>query len=451
MKLRFAPSPTGNLHVGNARTLLLNWLMAKKHKATFILRFDDTDLERSKDEYAVQIKEDMAWLGLDYDQEVKQSARLDLYKKAAEFLKESGRLYPCYETKQELDFKRKRQLSQGRPPVYDRAALRLTSDEIAEFEQEGRVPHWRFKLDQDTTITWDDAAHGLLSFEAKHFSDPILIRENGAPVYTLSGVVDDLDLEITHIVRGDDHISNTAIQIQVMDALAGHLNGKSTDFTFAHMPLLTGEEGEGLSKRLGSLGLKDLKEQNIEPLALIQYLGTLGNPESPEMALSIGDFLASFDLGKFGKSSPKFSPGDLDRANEKYLHAVTFDHIKHRLDDLGFKDISPEFFQTIQGNIVRLTDIKEHYDICYGVVTPKIEETDYISSALDALPEGPWTADTWMTWTGALKAKTGRKGKALFMPLRQALTAADHGPEMKNLLPFIGPEKTKKRLQGETA
>ncbi len=446
MKLRFAPSPTGNLHVGNARTLLLNWLYAKKQGATFILRFDDTDLERSKDEYEAQIKKDIAWLGLDYDEIVKQSDRLDIYKEAAEKLKASGRLYPCYETKKELDFKRKRQLSQGRPPVYDRAALRLSPEEIATFETEGRVPHWRFKL-EDATITWQDAAHGEMIFEAKHFSDPILIRENGAPVYTLSGVVDDIDLDITHIVRGDDHISNTAIQIQLMEALGT----KGTDFIFAHLPLLTGSKGEGLSKRLGSLGLMDLKAQNYEPMALINYLGHLGNPEESDVALTLGDFVKTFDLSKFGKSAPKFSEEDLQRANGKFLQAVSFDQIKPRLKELGFTKTTKEFWETIRGNLTLLTDVKEYEAVCFEEISPKIEETDFVDQAKFSLPQGTWDEETWQKWTTHLKEETGRKGKPLFMPLRQALTGEDHGPEMKKLLPFIGYDKAFKRLSGQKA
>lgn len=445
MKLRFAPSPTGNLHVGNARTLLLNWLYAKKKGAEFVLRFDDTDLERSKDEYAEQIKKDMAWLGLSYDSVIKQSDRLSLYQEAAEKLKKSGRLYPCYETKNELDFKRKRQLSQGRPPIYDRAALRLTAEEIAAFEAEGRLPHWRFQL-EDVTITWHDAAHEELSFEAKHFSDPILIRENGAPVYTLSGVVDDLDLGITHIVRGDDHISNTAIQIHLMEALGG----RGEDFIFAHLPLLTGADGEGLSKRLGSLGLKDLKEKNYEPMALINYLGSLGNPEESDIALALKDFISSFDLSKFGKSSPKFSQEDLQRANGKFLQVVPFEQIKDRLNDLGFTKTTKAFWETIQGNLTLLTDVKEYEDICFSSITPRIEEKDFIEQAKDVLPKEPWDEETWGQWTSTLKTQTGRKGKSLFMPLRQALTAEDHGPEMKKLLPFIGYQKAMKRLDGQS-
>ena len=447
MKLRFAPSPTGNLHVGNVRTLLLNWLFAKKHNASFLLRFDDTDVERSKTEYRDQIKADMAWLGLTFDDEVQQSDRLHLYNDAAEKLKASGRLYPCYETKAELDFKRKRQLSQGKPPVYDRAALRLTPEDIKDFEDEGRIPHWRFKLDESATISWHDAAHGDISFEAKHFSDPILIRENGAPVYTLSGVVDDMDLNITHIVRGDDHISNTAIQIQLIEALGG----KGTDFVFAHLPLLTGEGGEALSKRLGSLGIKDLRAEAFEAMAVVNYIGGLGNSIDHDVAVTMDEFVNTFSLETYGRSSPQFIMADLLRANEKYLHAVSFEAIQSRLSEHGFPNVTPAFWETVQGNLVKITDIKDIYKICYETIEPKIEDSEFIRIALKHLPHEPWSRETWQEWTEVIKKETGRKGKNLFMPLRQALTAEDHGPEMKNLLPFIGYEKASQRLLGQTA
>ena len=296
------------------------------------------------------------------------------------------------------------------------------------------------------TIKWQDGAHGDLSFEAKHFSDPILIRENGAPVYTLSGVVDDLDLGITHIVRGDDHISNTAIQIHLMEALGGC----GSDFVFTHLPLLTGSEGEGLSKRLGSLGLKDLKEENYEPMALVNYLGNLGNPEESSISLNLEDFISSFDLSKFGKSTPKFSQEDLQRANGKFLQVVPFEQIKARLEELGFTKTTKDFWETIQGNLTLLTDVKEYEDICFSTINPKIEDQDFIEQAKESLPKAPWNEETWVQWTSALKTDTGRKGKALFMPLRQALTGDDHGPEMKKLLPFIGYDKALKRLSGQS-
>jgi glutamyl-tRNA synthetase len=446
MKLRFAPSPTGHLHVGNARTLILNWLYAKKHGADFILRFDDTDPERSRDEYAEQIKVDMAWLGLVYSQAYKQSDRLTLYLEAAEQLKQSGRLYPCYETKQELDFKRKRQLSQGRPPIYDRAALKLTAEDIAHFEAEGRVPHWRFKLNAGE-IAWDDLAHGALSFQGANLSDPILIRENGAPVFTLSGVVDDIDLKITHIVRGDDHISNTAIQIQIIEALGCDPRA----FHFAHLPLMTGAQGEGFSKRLGSLSLKQLHAEGYEPLALLNYLGRLGNSKEYELAFSLEELAQTFDLQEYGRSSPKFSLEDLGRVNAKVLQALSFDSIKGRLEQEGYPDVAPEFWEMVKGNLNKLQDLRLYTQICFAEVIPVITDEAYLQIACEALPSEPWSEATWKQWTTVLKESTDRKGKDLFMPLRQALTGEDHGPEMHKLLPFIGYEKAIKRLSGRRA
>ena len=450
MKLRFAPSPTGHLHVGNARTLILNWLYAKKHGADFILRFDDTDPERSRDEYVDQIKVDMAWLGLVYSQDYKQSDRLSLYLAAAEQLKKKGRLYPCYETKQELDFKRKRQLSQGRPPLYDRAALNLTQDDIRQFEAEGRVPHWRFKLNAGE-IAWDDIAHGALSFQGANLSDPILIRENGAPVFTLSGVVDDIDLNITHIVRGDDHISNTAIQIQIIEALGCDPQA----FHFAHLPLMTGAQGEGFSKRLGSLSLKQLRADGYEPLALVNYLGRLGNSKEYDLALSLEELANSFDLNEYGKSSPKFSLEDLGRINAKILQTLPFERVKGCFEQEAYQDVTPEFWDMVKGNLNKIQDLGLYTQICFADVTPvsadAIADKDYLQKACEALPPEPWSEETWKQWTATLKDITGRKGKELFMPLRQALTGEDHGPEMHKLLPFIGYEKAIKRLSGVRA
>lgn len=446
MKLRFAPSPTGYLHVGNTRTLLVNWLFAKHNNAAFVLRFDDTDTERSKQEYETQIVQDLAWLGVEYSQTFKQSKRLDLYARMAEKLKVDGRLYPCYETKEELDLKRKILLTQGKPPIYDRAALKLSDSEIKAYEAQGRTPHWRFKL-SDKAITWKDMAHGELRFEATNLSDPVVIREDGNPLFTFSGMVDDLDMGITHIIRGDDHITNTAIQIQILEALGG----KSEDFTFAHIPLLTGAQGEGLSKRLGSLSLMDLKAQGYESLALCNYLAGLGMPEELPLSLTTEELAKAFPFEKLGKSTPRFDEVDLKRMNAKILHHIDFAHISQRLNTEGFQDVTQDFWDTIKGNLEMIADIKPFQAICFGEVTPVSNDPAFLNEALAHLPETPWDQDTWTTWTTALKEKTGRKGKELFMPLRQALTAEDHGPEMKNLLPFIGRDKVIARLSGQKA
>jgi len=442
VKLRFAPSPTGLLHIGNLRTALLNWMYARKHKGEFILRFDDTDHERSKKEYVDSIHRDLEWLGLKIDDVFHQLDRMDDYNNAAERLKESGRLYPCFETPRELEFKRKRLMSQGQPPIYDRAALKLSQDEIDQFLKEGRKPHWRFKLLPEK-IEWDDMAHGPMEFHGENLSDPILIRENGMPVYTLPSVVDDLDKGITHIMRGDDHITNTAIQLQLIQALGGDVNS----IKFAHFPLLTGEKGEGLSKRLGSLSIQSLREENTEAMAILSYLSKLGSSQDILPCTDFEQLLSDFSLEKYGRSSPKFSVDTLNRLNEKYLHSLNYQQIKMRLDALGLSNVDEDFWEFAKGNIEKLTDLKELLDICFGDIHPIIEEPDYINQALELLPQGPWDMDTWKSWTQALKEETGRKGKNLFMPLRMALTGQKHGPEMKEVLLKIGYDKAKARLQ----
>jgi len=441
MKLRFAPSPTGYIHIGNARTLLVNWLYAQKHGAEFILRFDDTDRERSRDEYAQQIIQDMAWLNLDYKEVVKQSDRYDLYRHAAEGLKESGRLYPCFETKEELDFKRKRQLSQGKPPLYDRAALKLTPEEIDHFMKEGRTPHWRFKL-ADELIEWVDLCHGPISFQGANLSDPIVIRENGDPIFTFSGAFDDMDLGITHIIRGNDHLANTAIQIQMISALGG--NPKS--ITFGHTPLITGAQGEGLSKREGSLSIKDLKEEGFEALAIENYLAHMGISEEFHLSLTLEKLVQDFEITKLGKSSPKFLYEDLARTNMRLLHQRSFEDVQGEIQELGLHNITADIWYAVRENLNFIQDIKHISHICFEDITPVIMDAKFCQLAADKLPVEPWTEETWSAWTNALKEETGRKGKELFMPLRQALTAQEHGPEMKKLLPIIGYERAKKRL-----
>jgi glutamyl-tRNA synthetase len=448
MKLRFAPSPTGYIHVGNARTLLINWLYARHHSASFYLRFDDTDRERSKHAFEEQIIEDLNWLGLSYDAVFRQSERLDIYTKAAEQLKSIGRLYPCYEAKEELEFKRKRLLAQKRPPIYDRAALKLTASQVADFEKQGRQPHWRFLLKEDE-IKWDDLTHGTLSFQASNLSDPILLREDGTPIFTLSGMVDDLEMGITHILRGNDHITNTAIQIQILEALGG----KNADFHFGHVPLLTSADGEGFSKRLGSLSLQDLRSEGYESLSILNYLASLGLSEEMPVALTLDTLAKSFDLQKLGRASPKFSLEGLDRTNTKILHTLSYTDVQERLKQEGLPQITPAFWEMVKDNLMKLKDIEPYLTTCFGEITPVIQTADkpYLEQAIAALPSEPWSESTWHSWTQTLKEKSGRKGPELFMPLRQALTGDSHGPEMKKLLPFISPQKVIKRLSGERA
>jgi len=440
MKLRFAPSPTGYLHLGNTRTLLINYLLAQQLGADFILRLDDTDNARCKPEYVDQIIADLAWLGVNYSHIVKQSGRNALYQKAIEHLKSDGYLYPCFESKEELDFKRKRQLSQGRPPLYDQAALSLTRQQIQNLMDQGHQPHWRFKISPDM-IQWQDLAHGTLSFEGAHLSDPVVIRGDGTPLFTLVGIIDDLDMKITHIVRGDDHITNTAVQLQIAKAMGAD----PTQFSFAHVPLLTDASGAGLSKRLGSLSLKDLQAEGYEPYAIANYLSTLGMGEKPLHTTSYADLTGHLDLSKLGKSSPKFSMDDLKRTNSDILHHLNFDQVSFRHDNL-----TADFWQAVQGNLNTQSDLQGLLDICFGQITPIITDDVFIKLALDQLPPEPWSQHTWGQWTQALSQQTERKGKSLYMPLRLALTAQEHGPEMKKLLPYVGYAKAQKRLNGET-
>ncbi|MBN9343518.1 MAG: glutamate--tRNA ligase [Caedibacter sp. 38-128] len=444
--LRFAPSPTGLLHIGNARTALINWLFARKNKATFILRLDDTDLARSEQQYEQAIYEDLKWLGLSYDRIEWQSKRLREYEKAADALKASGRLYACYETPEELEFKRRRLLSQGRPPIYDRAALNLTPEEHAHFLKEGRKPHWRFKL-MSEAISWKDLIRGEISFEGENLSDPILIREDNSPVYTLSSVVDDIDFGITHVIRGEDHITNTAIQLQLIEALGAD----SKSFTFGHVQYLLGEQGESLSKRIGSLSLRQLREEGYEACALASYLAKLGTSEDISPALSLDQLISEFDISHVGRAAPRFSKNMLDRMNARLLHHQSYNHAQARLAEEGLHYIHEEFWNMCHGNINKLMDLKHIWNICTQELAPKIEDASYLEEACRSLPFEPWSSETWVIWTQALKEKTGRKGKDLFMPLRQALTGEDHGPEMKELLPLIGREKALKRLQGKVA
>ncbi|MFN7710595.1 MAG: glutamate--tRNA ligase [Holosporales bacterium] len=445
--LRFAPSPTGLLHIGNARTCLINWAYARHVGGDLILRLDDTDLERSREEYAVALQEDLRWLGVDWQRYEKQSARLDRYALAAEALKKSGRLYPCYERPEELELKRKLALTQGKPPLYDRAALQLTEDERRKLEAEGRKPHWRFKL-LPGEIQWNDLVHGTLKFDASNLSDPVLVREDGMPVYTLSSVVDDHEMGVTHILRAEDHITNTAIQIQLFEALSG----TPCALTFGHFPLVVDAQGEKLSKRLGTLGLRELGANGIEPLALASYLLTLGTSDDIHAFGTVAELIAAYDVEKFSKSSPRFNMEDLDRINQRYLHALPFSLVQDRIELCDLRpSVDEAFWSVVRGNLTTLKDIHHWHQAAYGQITPIIEEHDYVAQALDLLPQAPWDETTWKTWTSALASATGRKGRTLFMPLRQALTGEAHGPEMQFFLPYIGYEKARCRLMGQTA
>ncbi|MBF0129188.1 MAG: glutamate--tRNA ligase [Alphaproteobacteria bacterium] len=441
--VRFAPSPTGFLHVGNARVALLNWLYARAQGGRFVLRLDDTDAERSRPEYARAIGEDLSWLGLSWSGQVRQSERLDRHRAAEARLREAGRLYPCYETPEELELRRKLQLSRGRPPVYDRAALALDGVARARLESGGRRPHWRFLLD-DRDAQWDDLVRGPCHYSARHLSDPVLVRADGTYLYTLPSVVDDIDLGITHVIRGDDHVTNTAVQIQVFEALG------APPCAFAHVALLTDATGQGLSKRLGSMSLRDLRDEGVEPETLVNFLATLGTSEAMGAVRSLDGLAAGFDFARIGRAQPRFDDAELRHANARYLHDMPFAAARPRLAALGLSDANEAFWLAVRPNLARLSEAVSWWAVCGDAIRPVIEDPAFAAAAAALLPPEPWDGTTWGVWTSAVRQATGRKGKDLFHPLRLALTGLDHGPELKGLLPLIGRERVLERLSGAT-
>ena len=440
VKVRFAPSPTGKLHVGNVRTALVNWLFAKGQGGSFVLRIDDTDLARSTQEFEDGIETDLTWLGLVWDERYNQSKRFDRYEEAAARLKASGRLYPCYETADELDRRRKVQLSRGLPPIYDRAALELTEAEKAAYEAEGRRPHWRFKL-EGKRVAWEDLARGHAEVDTASMSDPVLIREDGLFLYTLPSVVDDIDMDITHIIRGEDHVTNTGAQIEIFEALDAKVPG------FAHMPLLVGADGAALSKRLGSLSISDMRDQGYEPIAITSHLGKIGTSDNLEIAASVEALGQSFAFSKMGRSPARYDTADLDRLNAQALHSFSYAEAQPRLAALGV-DLGEGFWEAVKPNLNKFADVADMARIVTGPITPVIEDAAFAAAALDVLPE-VIDAGAWSAWTTAVKDKTGAKGKGLFMPLRLALTGQAHGPDMAAMAPLIGREAIVRRLKGE--
>ncbi len=445
--VRFAPSPTGRLHVGNVRTALINWLFARGHGGQFVLRIDDTDTERSTAAFEQGIRDDLTWLGLHWDDTFSQSARFAEYGAAADRLRETGRLYACYETAEELERKRKIALSRGRPPVYDRAALELTDKQKAAFEAEGRAPHWRFRLSGERCV-WDDLVRGPQSIDTASISDPILIRGDGSYLYTLPSVVDDIDTKITHVVRGEDHVTNSGAQIEIFEALGG------TPPAMAHTPLLVGADGQGLSKRLGSLSIRQLAEEGVEPLALASLLARIGTSDNVEPGESLEALASAFSFDKIGRSPARFDEKELWSLNASLLHGLSFDAVRDRLAAMDPRMAEgPLFWETVRENCERLGDAATWLDAACGEVVPLVEAEDreFLAAALDALPGGAVTEATWGAWTAALKQATGRKGRALFMPLRKALTGQAHGPDMASMLVLIGRERAAARLAAAIA
>ncbi|MEX6632113.1 glutamate--tRNA ligase [Hyphococcus lacteus] len=440
VKVRFAPSPTGKLHVGNVRAALWNWLFARKSGGTFVLRIDDTDLERSTQAFEDGIRTDLAWLGLTYDETMRQSARFDRYAEAAEGLKTAGLLYPCYETADELDRKRKIQRARSLPPVYDRAALSLTEQQKTAFEAEGRKPHWRFKLSQGQ-VKWTDLIRGETVVDTASVSDPVLIRADGVFLYTLPSCVDDIDLAITHVMRGEDHVTNTGVQIEIIKALGG------TPPQFAHHSLLVGADGQGLSKRLGSLSIEAMRDDGIEPAAITSLLAKLGTADPVVPQADLMKQAESFDFDRLGRAPARFDNTELEALNAKLFHETDFEAVAERLDGV---EINADVWNAIRGNITRLKDVADWVEVISGEVDPVIDDQAFADEAAGLVPD-TLDGDSWAVLTNALKEKTGAKGKKLFMPLRLALTGRERGPEMAVLLPLIGAEKARARLRGERA
>ena len=430
---RFAPSPTGYIHVGNLRTALMNYLIARKAGGTFILRLDDTDQERSKQEYIDGLFADLEWLGLHWDRVERQSLRYDRYHAAADRLRAEERFYECFETPTELDLKRKKAAAMGRPPVYDRASLGLSDEQKAAARAEGKQGYWRFLLNQ-TRIEWEDGIIGPLSIDAASVSDPVLIRADGQVLYTFASSVDDIEMGVTHIVRGADHVTNTATQIQIMEAMGG------TPPAFAHHSLLTGAQGEELSKRLGTLSLRDLRARGVEPMALLSLMARLGSSKPVELASSIDDLAAGFDVSSFGAAPTKFDAEDLFPLTRGVVQAKPFAEVAPRIAALGVPaGMAEAFWAVARGNITVLDDLAGWWALIRDGAEPLVDEADrdFVAQALAMLPPQPWTNATWGEWTQAVKDATGRKGKDLFRPLRRALTGRDAGPEMADLMPLL--------------
>ena len=436
---RFAPSPTGLLHLGNIRTALINWLYARTHNGKFILRIDDTDQERSKDEYISKIKYDLEWLGIDYDDTFNQSSRFERYREQFEKLKADGRIYPCYETPEELERKRKLQMASGGKQVYDRSSLSLTDEEKRAYEDDGRKPHWRFLL-QTERLKWNDLLKGEIDIDLTSLSDPVLFREDGVPLYTFSSAVDDIDYNITNVIRGDDHTSNTAVQIEIINAI------DKNRITFAHHALLKASSGDKLSKRDNVISIDSFRKSNLEPLAILSLLATIGTSQSIELKDSLNQIISEFKLETISTSPGRIEIDVLNALNKKQVQKLNFDEVSERLKNINQK-IDEKFWNTIRSNLETVESVKQWSDIVFDSNLIEAEDKEYIKSAMELIPDDPWDENTWELWTSAIKEKTGRKGKELFLPLREAFTGMSHGPEMKLLIQLIGREKILERVK----
>lgn len=449
--LRFAPSPTGKIHIGNVRTATLNWLYAAKHAGTFILRLDDTDLERSTEEFAQGIRDDLTWLGLTWAREERQSLRTAQYEAAADKLKAAGILYPCYETEDELERRRNRQRALGRPPIYDRAALKLSREDRAKIEAEGRKPHWRFRLPntsvehglvpQPTIVSWNDLIRGDQMVDLGSLSDPVLIRADGTFLYTFTSVVDDIEFGITHIIRGEDHVTNTGVQIAIIEALGG------VPPAFGHHSLLIGADGQALSKRLGALSVESFRAEGLEPMAVLSHAALVGTSDAIEPHRARSELASLLDLDKISKAPGRFDLEELRGLNAKLLHKLPYEDVADRLTAMGITG-GPAFWEAVRGNLRVLSDAQGWWQVVSGSIEPVVEDGPFLATAARLIPAEPWSGETWAQWTNAIKTETGAKGKALFHPLRLALTGTEQGPDLKALLPLIGREKALARLAG---
>lgn len=439
--VRFAPSPTGRLHVGNVRTALINWMFAHSLSGRFILRIDDTDLERSTREHEDALRTDLNWLGLVWDETFNQSARFKLYDRAADTLRSMGLLYPCYDTAEELEVRRRIAQTRGRPPVYDRAALALSAEARAQLEAEGRRPHWRFRLSGER-VEWNDLVRGPQSIDTSSVSDPVLIREDGSYLYTLPSVVDDIEAGITHVVRGEDHVTNSGAQIEIFMALGGRAP------EMAHMPLLVGADGAALSKRIGSLSMEQLREAGYEPMAICSYLAKLGTSDNIEPRSMLAQLCEEFSFAKIGRAPARFDQDDLKALNAALVHEMPFETVSERLSAIDERAGSEAFWIAVRENCSFVSDAHGWCETIFGKPEPAIEAEDieFVRQSGAHLPAAPFTESSWTEWTNALKTATGRKGRALFMPLRKALTGLDHGPDMGRLLPLIGRDRIIARL-----
>ncbi|TAE80077.1 MAG: glutamate--tRNA ligase [Alphaproteobacteria bacterium] len=441
INVRFAPSPTGYVHVGNVRTALMNWLFAKQQGGTFMLRIDDTDVERSRSEYETAIEEDLRWLGLQWDEKTRQSDRMERYRTVQQALMQAGRIYACYETEEELEIKRKMLMSRGKPPMYDRGALSLTDAQKKAYEAEGRIPHYRFLM-HDGDVVWNDMIRGEVRFQGQFLGDPVVVRADGVPLFTFASCVDDSDMGITHILRGEDHVSNSAVQMQIFEAMG------VVAPQMGHMALLTMKDAK-LSKRAGSASIRTMREEGFMPLPLLSYMAKIGTSDAIELAHEVKALIDAFDCTKFGRAPATFEQEELQRLNAKYLHQTQFDEVKGWLEAHHIQ-ITEAFWLTIRANITQLADVAMWWDMIHQPVTPVIEDAEYCTLAASLLPEGVWEVARWQEFIEAMKHATGRKGKALFMPLRLALSAREDGPELPTLFVLLGHDKVKQRLLGMT-